>query len=142
MIASRDDATGQSAAAELVKQGLAVEFLQLDGTNQASIDAAVKHVEGKFGKLDILVNNAGVYLGGGLEETPEIFRTVYETNVIAPFQIVKGFLPLLRKAEHPHIVNVSSCMGSMYFHSLPNPNFPTNYAYSSSKSALNMITVQ
>lgn len=142
VIAARDATKGQEAAAELVKQGLPVEFVQLDGTNQASIDAAVKAVADKYGKLDILVNNAGVYLGGGLEETPEILRTVFETNVIAPFQIVKGFLPLLRKAEHPRVVNVSSGLGSLHFHSQPDLPFPTNYAYSSSKAALNMITVQ
>ena len=145
VIAARDEATGQEAATRLAGEegSPSVEFLKFDGTSQASIDQAVKHITDKYGKLDILINNAGI-LGPvmGIEETPEMIRAVYETNVVAPFQITKSFLPLLRKSEHARVVNVSSCMGSLHFNSLPDLSFPPLFAYTSSKSALNMMTVQ
>eukprot|EP00658_Telonema_sp_P-2_P017816 TRINITY_DN16949_c0_g1_i2.p1 TRINITY_DN16949_c0_g1~~TRINITY_DN16949_c0_g1_i2.p1 ORF type:complete len:134 (-),score=30.46 TRINITY_DN16949_c0_g1_i2:197-598(-) len=68
-------------------------------------------------------------------------RAVYETNVIAPFQIAKAFIPLLQLSKHGRIVNVSSAGGSFFCVTQPNP-FKPSYAYTSSKSALNMITVQ
>ena len=143
VIAARDAAKGNEVAGELAKQGLSVEFIAFDGTNQASIDAAVSHVSEKYGKLDILVNNAGISGNVmGLAESPEMLRAVYETNVIAPFQIAKGFAPLLRKSAHPRIVNVSSPLGSLHACSTPGLPFPVMYAYTSSKAALNMITVQ
>jgi NAD(P)-dependent dehydrogenase (short-subunit alcohol dehydrogenase family) len=143
VIAARDEVKGQEAADTLAKEGLAVEFIKFDSTSQASIDAAVNHVSEKYGKLDILVNNAGVLnSAAGLEETPEQLRYVYETNVIAPFQITKCFIPLLRKSPRARVVNVSSGMGSLHFFSNPELTFPTHFAYPSSKSALNMITVQ
>lgn len=144
IIAARDEVAGEEAAARLAgEEGHSVEFLKFDGTNQASIDAAVKHITEKYGKLDILINNAGI-VGSvmGIEETPEIIRSVYETNVIAPFQITKSFIPLLRKSDHGRIVNVSSCMGSLHFATQPDLPFPPLFAYTSSKSALNMMTLQ
>jgi len=145
IIAARDEVAGQEAAARLAgEEGQhSVEFLKFDGTNQVSIDAAVKHVTDKYGKLDILINNAGI-VGPvmGMEETPEVLRAVYETNVVAPFQITKSFIPLLRKSDHGRIVNVSSGMGSLHFFTQPDLPVPTLFAYTSSKSALNMLTLQ
>lgn len=38
-----------------------VEVIQIDVTNDASIKAAVKYVEDKFGWINVLINNAGTF---------------------------------------------------------------------------------
>jgi len=148
LIAGRDATTGKEAAAKLTADGGLVEFVQLDLTDHKSIDVAVKSVEDKYGKLDILINNAGIAdpfdAIGITKETVDSMRRIYETNVFAPFALVKTFLPLLRKSKHPRIVNVSSGLGSLTYCSTPNTLFSSfqAYAYNSSKSALNMLTVE
>jgi NAD(P)-dependent dehydrogenase (short-subunit alcohol dehydrogenase family) len=148
VMAARDASKGAEAmtmiAADHKDLVNLIEYCQFDGTNAASIEAAVKFVSDRYGgKLDILVNNAGIRGElSGIAETPEVMRAVYETNVIAPFQITKAFLPLLRQSKHPRIVNVSSAGASFYCVTQPNLPFKPSFAYTSSKAALNMITVQ
>jgi NAD(P)-dependent dehydrogenase (short-subunit alcohol dehydrogenase family) len=57
-----------------------------------------------------------------------------ETNVYGPWQMVQAFLPLLKKSEHPRIVNVSSGAGALTSMGGGTP------AYSMSKAALNALT--
>jgi NAD(P)-dependent dehydrogenase (short-subunit alcohol dehydrogenase family) len=71
-------------------------------------------------------------------------RAVYETNVFGPVRVLHAFLPLLERSPAPVVVNVSSGLGSLGLASdLDGPwaefNFPV---YSSSKAALNMLTIQ
>ncbi|WP_405163965.1 SDR family oxidoreductase [Nocardia sp. NBC_01499] len=145
-LGARDADRGKQAAAELVEQGLNVEFVQLDVTSITSIAAAVDTIGDRATHLDVLINNAGI--SGGFADPDQTqaadLRPVFETNVFAPVQLTHAFLPLLRAADQPRIVMVSSGMGSLAITSDPNrlestlPNLP----YTSSKSALNMITSQ
>ena len=60
-LGSRNKERGEDAVAILKESGLdQVQLVQLDVTNQDSINAAVATVKQRFGKLDILVNNAGL----------------------------------------------------------------------------------
>jgi NAD(P)-dependent dehydrogenase (short-subunit alcohol dehydrogenase family) len=136
-IAARDEQKGRAAAEEL-----GARFVQLDVTDDASVRAAVETV----GALDVLINNAGIP-GGRVpvpEATAEDLRPVYETNVFGPVRVLQAFRPLLERSENPVVVNVSSGMGSMTLTSDPERVESTfvNLAYSSSKSALNMLTSQ
>jgi NAD(P)-dependent dehydrogenase (short-subunit alcohol dehydrogenase family) len=71
-------------------------------------------------------------------------RAVYETNVFGAVRVLHAFLPLLEKSAAPVVVNVSSGLGSLGLAADPGGPwsgfvFPV---YSSSKAALNMLTVQ
>ncbi|PXX70948.1 NAD(P)-dependent dehydrogenase (short-subunit alcohol dehydrogenase family) [Nocardia tenerifensis] len=145
-LGARDAERGKQAAAELAEQGLDVEFVQLDVTSPVSITAAVAGVGARVPALDVLINNAGIsgeFLAPQ-DTTAAHFRAVFETNVFAPVEVTHAFLPLLRAATQPRVVMVSSGMGSLTITSDPArlestlPNLP----YTSSKSALNMITSQ
>jgi NAD(P)-dependent dehydrogenase (short-subunit alcohol dehydrogenase family) len=139
-LGARDSTRGSAAAGELAASG-DVRFLLLDVTSDADVEAAVARVESDFGHLDVLVNNAGVNAGYNRpeDETADGFRFVYETNVFAVVRVTNGFLPLLRKSAAGRIVNVTSKRGS-----IGEPGAwvgRPSMAYSSSKTALNAITV-
>jgi NAD(P)-dependent dehydrogenase (short-subunit alcohol dehydrogenase family) len=140
-ITARDAERGKAAADEL-----GAGFLVLDVTDDASVAAAAVELSEREGRLDVLVNNAGI--SGGFVEpdavTAEDIRAVYETNVFGIVRTTGAFLPLLRAAENPVIVNVSSGLGS--FGSVTDPGrVESRFAsivYASSKSAVTMLTVQ
>ncbi|CAM4509043.1 SDR family oxidoreductase [Nocardia ninae] len=145
-LGARDAERGKRAAVELAEAGLNVEFVPLDVTSTASIASAVEAVGARTTALDVLINNAGI---SGAFHAPEDtraedFRAVFETNVFAPVEVTHAFLPLLRAARQPRIVMVSSGMGSLTITSDPARLESTllNLPYTSSKSALNMITSQ
>ena len=147
LMGARDHERGEKAAAELRTLGLPVEFIQIDVTSQADVDRAVAEVERMHGRLDILVNNAGVAVDWfpGSELTVEALRETFETNVFGVFRVTKAFLPLLQKSKHGRVVNMSSGLGSMTRHSNPTSGLTLRnmlLAYSASKAALNMMTVQ
>ncbi|MBL6751859.1 MAG: SDR family oxidoreductase [Nevskia sp.] len=148
ILGSRDAARGAAAAQKLQKEGLPAESLKLDVTSAQDIAAAVGEVERKHGKLDILVNNAGVFCEEfgkkPSEQTLDAWRKSFETNLFAVVALTQAFLPLLKKAPAARIVNVSSQLGSLGWHS--DPNSPIYHfkvpAYSASKAALTAWTVQ
>jgi NAD(P)-dependent dehydrogenase (short-subunit alcohol dehydrogenase family) len=140
-IGARDADRGRAAAEEL-----GVQWLALDVTDDASVDAAAAELTRREGRLDILVNNAGV---GGSDVkaddlTADDLRAVYDVNVFGLIRVTHAFLPLLHRSPAPVIVNVSSRLGAFGAMTDPDsfqyPHFAP--AYGSSKSAVNMLTVQ
>jgi len=147
LLGSRDPRRGAEAVARLAADDLAASPVQLDVTDPASVDAAAARVEAEHGRLDILVNNAGIARDRlrPPEELPITdLREVYETNVFGVVAMTNAMLPLLRKAPHPVIGNVGSGLGTMAFLTEPPPalaQYAQLLAYSSSKAALNAVTL-
>lgn len=132
-LGARDEERGKSAAAEI-----GAKFVKLDVLSDEDVEKAVAAI----GELDVLVNNAGISAGAydkPSAETAEAFRLVYETNVFAVVRVTNAFLPLLRRSPAGRIVNVTSKRGSIGEDGAwaGQPSMP----YSSSKTALNAITV-
>ncbi|GGJ03685.1 MULTISPECIES: SDR family NAD(P)-dependent oxidoreductase [Streptomyces] len=140
-IGARDAENGRKAA-----DRLGADFVQLDVTDDASVDAAVETLGARAGHLDILVNNAGILgeVTAPEDMTADQIRHVYETNVFGLVRVTHAFLPLLRKAAAPSVVNVTSGMGSFTLTHDPErveSQYPLA-AYGSSKSAVTMLTTQ
>ncbi|GAA0274009.1 SDR family NAD(P)-dependent oxidoreductase [Actinomadura nitritigenes] len=140
-IGARDAENGRKAA-----DRLGAGFVQLDVTDDASVGAAVETLRARAGHLDILVNNAGVLgeVTAPEDMTADQIRHVYETNVFGLVRVTHAFLPLLRKAAAPSVVNVTSGMGSFTLTHDPErveSHYPLA-AYGSSKSAVTMLTMQ
>jgi NAD(P)-dependent dehydrogenase (short-subunit alcohol dehydrogenase family) len=143
-LGARDPERGRTAAAELNVDG-DVRFVQLDVTDSASVLSARQTIESETDRLDVLVNNAGIGFAPGtrfsapLEENAGNMRAVYETNVFAVVTVTNAFIPLLLRSNAGRIVNVTSKRGSIGEEGawVGRPNM----AYSSSKTALNAITV-
>ncbi len=153
-VGSRNLSNGEKAAAEI---GTNAHAIQLDVTQQLSINAAVDHIEKEQGRLDLLVNNAAISHAGKPGRTLEEIiqdgrastasldevRTVWETNVFGVIAVTQAMLPLLRKSSAARIVNVSSGMGSLTWVADPacwaREHFGVVYA--ASKTALNAVTM-
>jgi NAD(P)-dependent dehydrogenase (short-subunit alcohol dehydrogenase family) len=102
IIAARDPAKGERAAAELRAEGVDAGSVALDVTSPASVRAAASEVTHEYGVLDILVNNAGILPEATAGETDgpldlALFRRTFETNVFGAVSVIEEFLPLLRK---------------------------------------------
>ncbi|HEX3589971.1 MAG TPA: SDR family NAD(P)-dependent oxidoreductase [Pseudonocardiaceae bacterium] len=140
-LGARDEGRGKAAAAEI-----GATFVHLDVTDDDTVDAAVATIRREQGGLDVLVNNAGVFEGMVRPEhvTADDVRRVFEVNVIGMVRVTHAFLPLLRASASPVIVNVSSGLGS--FGVVTDPDRPEFHistpAYSASKAAVDMLTVQ
>jgi NAD(P)-dependent dehydrogenase (short-subunit alcohol dehydrogenase family) len=146
LIGARDEGHGQEAASRLRDEGIDACFVRLDVTDRVTIDAAATNVGREFGKLDVLVNNAGIFI----EDVPpsqleiEVLRRTYDTNFFGAFAVLKAMLPLLKKSNAGRVVNMSSGIGSLTLAGDPDYEFAQAnvLALSSSKTALNAITVQ
>ncbi|MGK5557069.1 SDR family oxidoreductase [Actinomadura kijaniata] len=145
-LGSRDEGRGREAAARLADGGAHVVMVPLDVTSDESVAGAVRLVREHTGRLDVLINNAGTpgNVVAPADATAEEIHAVYDTNVYGPVRVTHAFLPLLRAADNPRVVMVSSGGGS--FAVVTDPDQPVSrmheLAYSSSKAALNMITVR
>jgi len=148
LLAGRNRDTAVQVALRLQAEGLPVEAIALDVTDSASIAAAVDQVRERHGRLDILVNNAGVMLDdvtrAPSEQSLDVWRRTFDTNVFAVVAVTQAFLPLLRQSAAARIVNVSSVLGSITLHSDPSsPIYSFKVpAYNASKSAVNAWTAQ
>lgn len=114
LIGCRDGARGEAAAASLRAEGLVVDALPLDVTDDASIAAAAKLVETRFGRLDVLVNNAGTthfIPHANLDAlTEEVWNEILGVNLKGTFYCCRAAAPELRK-QRGAIVNVASVGG-------------------------------
>src|SRR5690606_7182772 len=147
LLAGRDRARAVDAALALQAQGLPVEAIALDVTDEAGIATAAREVEQRHGRLDILVNNAGIFRDD-LDKAPsgqtlEAWRETFDTNLFGVIATTRAFLPLLRKAPAGRIVNLSSELASLALHGDPGFRFYDFKvpAYNASKTAVNAWTV-
>ncbi|MFB6456772.1 SDR family oxidoreductase [Chitinophaga sp. Hz27] len=146
-LGSRNVENGMAAVSKLKDEGLSnVEAIQLDITDDTSVQHARNEIGKKTKTLDILINNAGIYGGypqAALDATIDQFKTAYDANIYGIVRVTQTFIDLLRKSEGPRIVNVSSSQGSITLHSDPTYKYYDykGVVYLSSKAALNMYTV-
>jgi NAD(P)-dependent dehydrogenase (short-subunit alcohol dehydrogenase family) len=148
LLGARDEKQGEAAARKLREEGLDVEFLHLDISDEETHKKAAAFIAEKFGRLDVLINNAGVALDNTVpasQATLGQWRETFETNLFNLVSVTQKLLPLIKKSEAGRIVNLSSGLGSLTFNSDPDSTYAglagTTAAYMASKAALNMFTV-
>jgi len=103
--------------------------LELDVTDQASVDHAVVQLLTKAGRIDVLVNNAGIASAGVTESfTTEQVQALFDVNVFGVMRATRAVLPALREQGRGLIINVGSILGRV--------TFPFFGIYGASKFAL------
>ncbi len=108
----RNEAKNQSVLAELKAIGVPCMAAVVDVTARPGLEPALHRVQGELGSISVLVNNAGnVSLSGGvLNERPEDWDSVIETQLNSVFLLSKLVAGLMVPHKRGKIINI----GSMY----------------------------
>ena len=111
------------------KDNLPIRIVQLDVTDDTSVNNAFQSIIKETGRIDILVNNAGYALSGAFEDLSlEEIKNQYDTNFYGIIRTTQAVLPIMRKQRLGRIINISSGLGLF--------GFPGMSAYSSTKFAM------
>lgn len=136
---------GQATAAALLSRGFTVygtsrksqsgtviggiNMLNLDVTDDQSVNFAVTEILRLSGRIDVLVNNAGFgVLGGAEESSVDQAKALFDTNLFGVIRMTNAVLPRMRQQKSGRIVNISSVLGF-----IPSPYMAL---YTASKHAL------
>lgn len=89
-----------------------LHIIQCDITNPSQLESKAEQILSEAGRADTLINNAGINRDNLFSTmSNNDFDIVIKTNLYGTFYCCQTFLRLLRKAEHPSIVNISSISG-------------------------------
>ncbi|MFO1317968.1 MAG: SDR family NAD(P)-dependent oxidoreductase [Burkholderiales bacterium] len=104
--------TGEATAAALRAASGKAQFLPVDLTDAASVEAFAQGVAAKYGAVDVLVNGAGWGKTHKFwEGTPEMWERVIELNFVGPMRLTKALLPAMIERGSGKIVNIASDAG-------------------------------
>jgi NADP-dependent 3-hydroxy acid dehydrogenase YdfG len=109
---------GKNREAAEVQRRIGVKTVELDVSDDASVEAGVNRVLTEAGKIDVLVNNAGIGSAGVTEAlTAEQAKAVFDTNVIGVLRVTRAVLPLpsMRQKRDGLIINIGSILGRVSF---------------------------
>ncbi len=103
---------GEAAAAAIRNKDQKAEFLRVDMTDEASINAFAEAVQTKAGAVDILVNGAGWGQTRPFwETTPDLWDKLIALNFVGPMKLAKALLPKMMERGSGKIVNIASDAG-------------------------------
>ena len=112
---SRSQGTARTTLADLESLCGRHLALRADVSDDAAVAALTAEVGQTFGRLDALVNNAGMTSQTPPEDLDGVdlaeWDRVFAVNVRGLFQVTRAALPLLRKGEHPCVINTASIVG-------------------------------
>ena len=131
--ASMRGAQGKNRDAAEALRKLGIKTVELDVSDDASVEAGVKKVLAEAGTIDVLVNNAGIGSAGVTEAfTAEQAKVVFDTNVIGLLRVTRAVLPSMRQNRDGLIINIGSILGRV--------TFPFVGIYGASKFAVEALT--
>jgi short-subunit dehydrogenase len=128
LVTGASSGIGQATALELEKAGYKVygtsrkggragersyEMLPLDVTSDESVQASVKTLVSREGRIDLLVNNAGfgVALAGAEESSIAQAQAIFDTNFFGILRMTRAVVPHMRHQQAGRIVNIGSVLG-------------------------------
>ncbi|HSZ87308.1 MAG TPA: NAD(P)-dependent oxidoreductase [Puia sp.] len=131
------EGTIYTAAEEIAEAGPGkVLPLQADIRSEDDIKRVVETTINTFGRIDVLVNNASAINLMPVEQTEiKRFDLMHNINVRGTFLVSKACIPFLKKANNPHILNLSPPLN------LDASWFGNHLAYTMSKYGMSMIVL-
>jgi 3-oxoacyl-[acyl-carrier protein] reductase len=112
---SSSESAGRETVAAAEQAGSRALLVKCDVSDETAVRAMAAKIDATFGRLDVLINNAGTtakWRPRDLESLSlEDWDRVFAVNVRGLFQVTRAMLPLLKKGEHPCIVNTASIVG-------------------------------
>ena len=133
IITGRTESKLQNTVDEAKKEGLEIDHMVGDVSDENRTIETVKHIIDKYGKIDILFNNAGVlYLATTHETDTEVWDKTFAINVKGTYLMSKYVIPHMLEKDYGCIVNNSSVLGLKAV--------PGVAAYNASKGAVTQLT--
>jgi NAD(P)-dependent dehydrogenase (short-subunit alcohol dehydrogenase family) len=134
MIASRDESLNATVVERMTSDGLQVQSLAADITDDADVQRMADETVSRLGSIDILVNNAGIcYHRDSWDVPDDEWDGVFNLNVRALFKCSRAVAQQMR-GRGGSIVNIGSISGMIV-------NRPQNQAaYNASKAAVHQLT--
>lgn len=133
VFASMRDTAGRNRAAAEALRAKGIDVVELDVTDERSVEQAVATITAKAGRIDVLVNNAGLAAVGVTEAfSIEQTRAMFDVNVLGTLRATRAVLPHMRKQRDGLIITLGSIVGRVTF-----PFFGT---YGATKFALEALT--
>jgi short-subunit dehydrogenase len=134
VLAARDSARLDAAAASQAQSGNRVLAIAADVTNQSHVDRLIERAVAELGRIDVLVNCVGVSSRGlAIDTTPEDFSRLLDINLLTAVRCTRAAMPHLIRSRG-HLVNIGSLSGKTASRYLG--------AYPASKFALTAYTQQ
>src|SRR6516164_3693330 len=131
--ASLRHAEGKNRATAEALRKLGIKTVELDVSDDASVEAGVETVLAEAGEIDVLVNNAGIASAGVTEAfTAEQAKAIFDTNVIGLLRVTRAVLPSMRHQHDGLVINIGSVLGRV--------TFPFLGIYGASKFAVEALT--
>jgi len=110
-----------------------VIMIRMDVKDDISIQQGIDYILDKEGRIDAVVNNAGWGISGSIEDTTvDQVRQLFETNYFGQLRVCRSVIPIMRKQQKGHIINVSSIGGVL--------GLPFQGIYSATKFAIEGMT--
>jgi NAD(P)-dependent dehydrogenase (short-subunit alcohol dehydrogenase family) len=96
------------------REALTLHIVEIDVTDDASVEQAIEAIIGATGRLDVVVNNAGVSYSGPLEAfTLEQVQQQFATNVFSVLRVNRAVLPQMRKQGSGLLLQIGSIAGRL-----------------------------
>src|SRR5882672_6268921 len=125
--------SAENLRAFAAQNALPIEVMEMDVTDEESVNACVAGVVSKAGRIDVLINNAGFAYVDLMEAiTIEQAKKIFDTNVFGVQRTMRAALPQMHKQKSGLVIQVSSGAGRVVF--------PSFGIYCASKFALEAIT--
>jgi NAD(P)-dependent dehydrogenase (short-subunit alcohol dehydrogenase family) len=110
--AGRNAKNASEIRAVAEKDSLPIHVLELDVTDDASVERAVDAAVAKAGAIDVAINNAGYSLTGLAEAvTTEQAQRLMNTNFLGPVRVNRAVLPHMRRQRSGTLIHISSAAG-------------------------------
>jgi NAD(P)-dependent dehydrogenase (short-subunit alcohol dehydrogenase family) len=148
VLAGRNEAKGREAVPKIRNQfpDAKISFDVLDLANLASVADFARRLATTHSSLDLLINNAGVMALPTRQTTADGFEMQFGTNYLGHYALTAQLLPLLRGAQQPRVVSLSSIAhrtGFIQFSDLQGERFYSPWkAYNQSKLAMLMFALE
>lgn len=108
-------------------------MVQMDITNDQSIEKVIDFIQNKFQRIDVLINNAGKGISGPVEESDiRKAQNLFATNFFGMLNLTQQILPMMRAQKQGLIINISSIGGII--------GLPYQGMYSATKFATEGLT--
>lgn len=114
------------------RESLSLHILELDVTNDDSVEQAVRSAIDQAGRIDVAINNAGYGLSGLAEAvTTEQAQKIMDTNFLGSVRVNRAALPYMRRQRSGLLLHISSGAGRVVI--------PSFGLYCASKFALEAL---